>query len=154
MRIALATNPEYAIEVYQPGVGLERVIRLSGARRRPSDAERAGIRTWIARSESHEKDPAIIDRLVAAVPTPDSLPAIDRLAIAPGGEIFATRGGCMLAMRVCESDDFDSKGIYLGLIRLPTRFVTLEIGRDYVLGARYDAEDVPFIEVYRLQKPR
>ena len=48
---------------------------------------------------------------------------------------------------------FDPTGRWLGRIQFPMRFRPLDIGRDYVLGARSDEFDVPRVELYRLTKP-
>jgi hypothetical protein len=49
---------------------------------------------------------------------------------------------------------FDATGRWLGDVSMPPRFVPLEIGADYVLGRSREADKVPRVVLYRLEKPR
>lgn len=46
----------------------------------------------------------------------------------------------------------DNNGSLLGVVALPDRFEPLEIGTDYVLGRRFDADDVEYLAMYALLK--
>jgi hypothetical protein len=48
---------------------------------------------------------------------------------------------------------FDASGRWLGDVALPSRFTPKEIGADYVLGIGRDADDVPHVLMYRIEKP-
>lgn len=48
---------------------------------------------------------------------------------------------------------FDSEGRWLGEVRMPTRFVPMDIGGDWILGTEKDELDVEYLVVYSLFKP-
>src|SRR3990172_1041332 len=84
MRIAIATNPEYRIELWTPAGKLERIIRREGGRRAPTAAERAAAPAAMKRYLDR-MDPATGSKVLAAVPTPDSLPPAVGLTVTPPG---------------------------------------------------------------------
>jgi putative ABC transport system permease protein len=47
---------------------------------------------------------------------------------------------------------FGSDGHFVTRVTTPPRFRVMQIGPDFVLGVRYDADDVPVVEVHRLRK--
>lgn len=152
MRIVLATNPEYNIEVWTPTGKLERVIRRVGGRRAPNAAEKADVPATMRKQMTQRHDTADLERVLAAVPMPDSLPAVMGLVVGPAGEVIVQREGMLPSHRVSLFDVFDVTGRWLGEIRLPTRMRLFELGSDYLLGVRMDSDDVPRVEVYRLRR--
>lgn len=148
-RLFVAVNPEYSIEVWAPGGVLERIIRRPGARRVAGAALREAA--WDVLARRAEDDPQRFNQLRAEIPVPDSLPAVTSLVAAPGGELWAGRS---LAIEEGPRvfDVFDPEGRFLTTVELPERFVLHEVGADYVLGAWTDATDVPFVELYALER--
>lgn len=152
VRIAIAPNPDYTIELWRPRGGIDRIVRRLGARRTPSDRERAGavdqVREW-----NRGADSAQMARIMAEVPVPDSLPAIMGLALSSSGELLVMREGQLRGQERSTWDVFDRDGRFLGELRFPAAFTIREVGPDYILGVRLNEFDVPAIEVYSLQRP-
>jgi len=151
MRIAIATNPEYRIELWTPTGRLERVIRRDGGRRAPTAAERADARASMMR-QLGRMDEATRSRVIAAVPTPDSLPAVIGLTVTPQGEFLVQREGYLPSHVTSIWDVFDRGGRWLGELRLPGHCRILSTGTDNLLVQRGIADDATLIEVYRLKR--
>lgn len=49
-------------------------------------------------------------------------------------------------------DVFSSAGELLGELTVPQGFSIVEVGEDYLLGQRRTADDVPVVELYRLDR--
>ena len=151
MRVAMARNPEYRIEIWTPTGTLERIIRREGARRAPNQAEldfaRTGMLPYLKGA-----DPATMEKVLAAVPTPDSLPAVAGLAITPAGELVVQREGAMIGQASSSWDVFDPEGHWLGSFRLPIHSRLLSIGTDHLVVRRGGESDDRLIEVYRIRR--
>lgn len=150
-RIAIALNPEYRIEIWRPDGVLERTIIRANAQHPPTAEDRAAVPRLLAPYAEMTRVP--VDRLLAEVPAPKLLPAIAGLAFAPGGELLVTREGQLPSQRETLVEVLDRKGEQIGTLHLPPRVRILEVGTDYLLGLRFDADDVPSVELYRLQGP-
>jgi len=151
-RIAIALNPEYVIEIWTLDGRLERLVRRQGARRQPSDTERAEadaqVSNWAAGDE------ALLNRFLAEMEMPDSIPAVYDLKIGAEGDIWVLREGTLESQPEALYDIFDAKGRFLGEMRFPREFRVQEIGVDYILGVSRDENDVPFVEGYSLGRRR
>ncbi|MDP1861874.1 MAG: hypothetical protein Q8K82_24660 [Gemmatimonadaceae bacterium] len=92
--------------------------------------------------------------LFRRMPYPATFPEI--------GELLTDTEGCLWVLdfpRIGDEETqvnapavFDSTGRWLGRVRLPPRFLLLEVGRDHVLGIRRDSLDVQFVELYDLHR--
>ncbi len=151
MRNAIATNPDYRVELWTPTGTLERVVRREGGRRAPTLAEREAAPTLMKRY-LEGVDPATANTIMAAVPTPDSLPALVGLTVTPQGELLVQREGFLPSQVSSLWDVFDSSGRWLGELRLPARTRILSVGTDHLLVQRMTVDDVVLIEVYRLRR--
>ena len=149
-KIAIALNPEYVIEIWTLDGRLERVARRQSARRQPSDAARgeadAQVGNWAAGDE------ALLNRFLAEMEVPDSIPAVYDLKIGVEGDIWVLREGTLQSQPEALYDVFDARGRFLGEMRFPREFRVQEIGVDYVLGVRRDEYDVPSVEMYALER--
>ena len=92
--------------------------------------------------------------LVAALPAPKTRPAYSDLVVDSEGAVWLgafDRGRTQL-LRPSERDwqVFSAGGAWLGSVRFPPRFTVYQIGRDYVLGRRYDDQDVEHVQVLEL----
>jgi hypothetical protein len=147
LRIAIATNPDYSVEMWRPDGTLDRVVRRIGADRTPTQAERAAARESLMGGD----DEALANRIVAEVPEPTVLPAVAALLIDEASHLWAVRwmlpSDSSIAAEVFEPD-----GEYLGEMRLPHRFRPIEIGRDYVLGVFRDENNVSIVQLYGLER--
>jgi hypothetical protein len=149
--VAIALNPEYNVEVWNMHGKLERIIRRSAGRRAPTDAEKAGVRSFIERYL--DGDPRVtVERALAEIPQPDSLPAIAGVTVGPDGELLVQRGGWRESETESLFDIFDNTGRWMAEWRLPMRSRVVEMGRDYVLIVRRSENDVPLIEVYPVNR--
>ena len=151
MRIAIATNPEYRIEVWSPLGKLERVIIRDGGRRAPTQTELADAKTSMVRDLERNGRPNQGD-ILKDVPTPDSLPAVIGLALTPQGEFLVQREGYLPSQATSLWDVYDPTGRWLGELRLPGHFRILSVGLDYLLAQRRTADDAWVVEVHRLTR--
>ncbi len=151
LRVAMAVNPEYSIEVWTPDGRLERIVRRVGARRAPTAAQTRSAREQFLEERRPFDDEATDKRLLAEMQEPDSIPAVYGLAFGPGGDLWVTRGASALAEPVMV-DVFDREGRFLGDLLLPPRFYLVEVGWDYLLGIRWNEDFVPFVEIYALTR--
>lgn len=151
LRVAMVTNPQYVIDLWRPDGRLERSIRRIDGRRAATATDKVAARAQLKANETRysRKDPATVDRIIGAVPVPDSLPSVRRLFITPDGSVLAVRWSIDDKAPVIY-DVFDPRGAFVSVFHMPPRFRVLEFGRDYVLGVRLDDDDVPFVEAYRL----
>ncbi|MBL0170629.1 MAG: hypothetical protein IPP90_07840 [Gemmatimonadaceae bacterium] len=154
MRIVSITNPDYRIEIWTPKGTLERVILRTNGRRAPTREERADARAQMLTMHRRMADPVTLARLVDAVPTPDSLPAAVGLVVSDSGEIVVQREGFPAGPRASAFDVFGADGRWLGAFQFAPRTLLIEVGIDYLLTVRLDADDAPHVEVLRLHRRR
>jgi hypothetical protein len=155
LRIAIASNPDYRIQIWRPDGVLERTLTRANARRAPTAKEKAdATAAMTAAPRLGPPRPGAADRakLMEQVPVPTQLAAVTDLAVAPGGEVLVGREGQLPGQPSTIIDVFNRAGSFIGILRLPPRFKLLDVGTDYVLGRRLDDDDVAVIEVYRLIK--
>lgn len=152
MRIAIGTNPQWEVELWTPQGHLERIVRLTNGRRVPT-AEEVTTATRLLRERelSYSRDTVATLKAVAAVPTPDSLPGMLGLAMSRAGEFAVTRGGVWAEEFPMIIDFFDADGRWTGMREMPPRWRLLDFGLDYLLGVRYDSDDLPHVELYHLE---
>jgi hypothetical protein len=150
-RIAVAINPHYSIELWTTGGRLDRIVRRTGGRREATEEERAKALEEVRGSAM--SDPAMKNRVLADIQVPDSIPSVYGLNVAPDGSLWVKRDLSSLFGGPSVYDVFDPEGEFLGEIRFPPRFRIHDVGDDYVLGVRTAEYDVPFVEMYSLQRP-
>jgi hypothetical protein len=148
LRLYLANNPEYSIEVWVPGPGLTRVVRRNGARWAPSQEEVDAA--WAAVSADVGEE--FTGRVKAISPTPSLIPAVSGLVAGPGGELWVRRGARPESPTFVVLDVFDGSGVFLGEVEIPAEFDIKEVGDDFLLGIRLDEFDIPFVELYSLDR--
>jgi sugar lactone lactonase YvrE len=94
--------------------------------------------------------------LLSAMPDPETRPAYSDLVVDSDGFIWAeeSRGRTLTMTDGLPSkwNVFSPDGEWLGRVQIPHRFFVFEIGSDYVLGRRYDEEDVEHVELLRLTR--
>lgn len=151
MRVATILNPEYRIELWTPSGQLARVVRRVQARRVPTTTERQRADEYTREQGRRGIAPAILEAALAAMPLPDSLPAATSLVVSETGEIFVGRDPWFGA--VSSVDVFDASGRWLGTLTLPARSVIVDAGLDFLLILHFDGDDVPSVEVLRLDRP-
>ena len=149
-----ASNLAYGIEVRTPEGKLTHTIRRDGGRRAPTDAERAAADSTLRSGEGYygTMDPSRREQILAALDTPDSLPAHAGLWVARTGEILSQRWSQWNGDAPKVFDVFGRDGRWLGEISLPPRFLLHEIGEDYLIGVQLDEDDAHSLVVYRLRR--
>lgn len=152
LRIAIAINPEYSIEIWTSNGELAHIVRRVAARRAPTRSEREEARQSLARFA--HGDQALANRFAAELEEPDSIPAASGLLIDSQNHLWVMRSGFLPSQNAAVADVFDETGTYLGELKFPDRFTAHEIGTDYVLGVRRDSNNVPFVELYELDRER
>ncbi len=152
LRLAIATNPDYRIELWSMTGRLERIIERPGARIAPPAEEIPRARESMSSQLQRYLDKATIERVLAQVPTPDSLAAVAGLAMTPSGELLVQREGLLRTQTASVWDVFDVEGRLLGSIRTPGRMRILAAGTDYLLVLRLTEDDGSRVEVYRLRR--
>lgn len=86
-----------------------------------------------------------------AMPYPDSLPAYSELRVDPDGYVWAERFKAFEPSG--QWDVYSHEGVFLGTLTLPAALRVLEIGRDFVLGARQDEVGVEYVQEFELVRP-
>lgn len=147
LRIATALNPDYRIELWTPDGVLERVVMREGARRAPTAAELADVPAALRRG-IRSNDPVRVERILAAVPTPDSLPAMWSISITSLGELLVMREGRLESDTQTLYDVFDREGAWLGTLRLQGRQFILSATDDSLLVLRMADDGVMLVQVY------
>lgn len=162
----LGFNDQYAVRVYNSDWKLDRIIRRAWTPQpltaRDLDAYVDGwLKLWSKKTgaelEAERKE-------MRQSTYPESLPAYSAILASPGGELWvrdpdlsgAPGCWCFAGLPTVPSkwSVFDAGGRWLGDIPMPPRFIPVEIGADYVLGRSRDADNVPHVMMYRIEKPR
>lgn len=153
VRIAIATNPAWEVETWSTGGQLQRLIRLDGGRHATTREEREASAHLLRQQESRgTRDPARLEQLLAAVPSPDSTPGVLKLVMSGTGELAVIRGGLWAEGFPITIDFFDPSGRWLATKEMPARWRLLDFGEDYLLGVRQDEDDLPHLELYGLKR--
>lgn len=155
---------EYAIRVYDSDWNLARIIRRAWTPRRFTNAEidayvDGWMRLW-SNKTGVERDAERREMRAAAYP--DFLPAYSAILATPSGELWVREPDltgapgcwCLAGLPTVPSrwSVFDSDGRWLGDVAMPARFVPLEIGSDYVLGRSREADEIPRVVMYWLER--
>lgn len=150
IRMYMAHNPAYEIEVWRPEGRLERIVRRPGASLAPSDEERAEARQVTL----DDLFGNFADRFADQIVMPDSVSAVWGLTAGPDGELWVKRGPVLPSTRTSDFDVFDGDGIYRGTVSVPRSVELLEVGSDYLLALHLDEVDVPYVEMWGLERGR
>ena len=97
-------------------------------------------------------EPDIQAKVLAAMVTPDSIPAHFGLWMASTGELLSRRWGLWDSATPGIFDVIDRDGRWLGTLTLPPKFRPLQIGADFLLGVQLDEDDIPSVVVYGLER--
>jgi hypothetical protein len=91
-------------------------------------------------------------RLIDQSPTPDSLPAYDRMLIDRDGALWLREYRAPPDVRVAWNV-FDRSGRWLTRVDLPAQLDVRDIGADYLIAITRDSLDVELVRLYRLTRP-
>jgi hypothetical protein len=181
-RLFVSDTSQYHISMYDADGKLLRVVQRSVARRPYDPTWRAeveeGVTAALRRDRNLPVDPGVRDRMVSSILPPDvpaNLPVIDRLLVAPDGELWVERGDLhprpgMRAVahahgyvrhawrpewKAAQSFDlFDARGIYRGSVAFPPDFAPMAATANRMYGISYDELGVEYIVAFEITAPR
>ncbi|MFW6201090.1 MAG: hypothetical protein ACOC8B_00810, partial [Gemmatimonadota bacterium] len=149
-RVHVTTGAEPGFDVHAVAGVLERRVRLRRAARPVDDSVIDALRAvWVALDSSRDWAREV-ERLIADMPMPDALPAVDRLQVDATGHVW------LRSFEVAASDQaewyvFDaSDAEFLGCVMLPADLEVTDIGPDYVLGVGRTPVGVEQVQVFNL----
>ncbi|MFQ5704191.1 MAG: 6-bladed beta-propeller [Gemmatimonadales bacterium] len=151
-RVYIGTADTYEVAGYGMDGQLRLLIRLAGLNLSLSQVE-------IDRYVDDQVQQATSDnarrsrrRYYADIEFPEELPAYSVLMADADGLLwirdYARPGVEQTTWRV-----FDTNGVYVARVTLPSGFRVFEIGPDYILGSQTDELDVEYVRLYELVKP-
>lgn len=141
----------YEISYYNIEGVLKRLVRLRRPNRSVTADDIERYRQRRLESVDDENQRIMMERRLAAMPFPETLPAFDRFVVDSDGNLWVEE------YRLPGDDKprwtvFDREGQMLGVVEAPERFRIYEIGTDFVLGRWTDELDIEHIRLYRLEK--
>jgi len=145
------TSDRYEIGRYSADGALEMLIRRAVEPRPVTQADVDAYKQRLL-SARYGRDRQEVERLVADIPFPETMPLFSELRVDAEGNLWVEeyrRPGD----RQPRWTIFDSTGQMLGTIEISERFTIFEIGKDYVLGRWTDNFDIEFVRLYGLIKP-
>lgn len=156
-RLLFGVNTDYRIEVHGLDGRLERVIRKPFQRQPVTDADTAAFRKMLR--ETYRRSgipPMAIPQVMSVVQFADYYPAFANLLTGPNGTLWAQRvktassvgKGVEFDARDVGSPEwevFDREGRYLGVVKLPDRFVPVDVEGDHIYGVWRDDLDVQYV---------
>jgi hypothetical protein len=151
LRIALWASHDYRIELWTPAGVLERIVQRIGARRATPKVATPEEREYTART-IFNLDAATRERVLDAVPRPDSMPALVDLEFTSDGHLLVQREGFLAMQSTSSWDVFAPDGRFLGSFRLPGNARIIQAGKDFLLVQRRTVEGGVLVEIYRVTR--
>ena len=151
-RIALWASHDYRIELWTPAGVLERIVQRIGARRATPRVATSAERQYMARTIGY-LDATTRERVLDAVPRPDSMPALVDLEFTRDGHLLVQREGLLEMQSVSTWDVFAPDGIFLGSIQLPGNARIIQADADFLLVQLRTSDAGVLLEVHRIRRP-
>jgi hypothetical protein len=153
-RIYVGTGDTYELAAYEPGRGLQSLIR---ADREPvpvtDDDIQAYSRTLVTMGgEGQGGVNHQLQELLARAPYPKAMPAYTDLKADRDGNLWIQEPGKPGDTRGELWTVINPEGRVLGTVRTPQGLAVKQIGSDWVLGTTLDEEDVEHLRLYQLVK--
>jgi hypothetical protein len=150
-RVILGGNDAYELAVYTAQGVLERLIRRRQQPRPVTDAAFEALKQKRLEGTDASWRPRM-EAMYAAMPRPATMPFYASALVDDEGNLwvqdFQAPSDTAVTWTV-----FDPEGRMLGPVVMPDRFRPTHIGRDFVLGVRFDELDVERVELFTLQRP-
>lgn len=146
-----ATGEDLAVDVLGADGRLRRRIRAAVPTREVSAEDRARFREQMLEG-SRGPARARLEAMLANMPFPPALPALERLLVDDAGNLWASeyrRPGEMAGERW---KVIDRSGRWLGVVEMPQGFRATHVGRDFVLGITRDSVNVERVRLHRLTR--
>lgn len=152
LRIALWSSDDYRIEIWTPAGVLERIVQRVGARRATPAVATPQEREYTARTIGY-LDAATRQRVLDAVPRPDSMPALVDLEFTSDGHLLVQREGLLQMQPASIWDVFARDGIFLGSFQLPGNARMIQADADFLLVQRRTSDAGVLLQVHRIRRP-
>jgi hypothetical protein len=152
-RVYAGSAESYEVEVYHPGLGLERLIRVSVPPGAVTPAMVEALRREQLGESPNEEHRRSVERRFAQFEAPEFLPSYNGFRLDAAGVLWVEE-------YLAPGEDeprwqlFDGEGRWLTTVAMPARFRVLEIGEDYLLGVWRDEFDVEYLRLYGLERRR
>jgi hypothetical protein len=153
-RVLLSAPEKWEIRFFSSEGLLRRILRAPVPRipvtteirtARSNDIEDIALQAGLTSGEAA--------RIDAQMPVPDSLPAIEEMMWDQLDNLWVGRRTAELN-KTEHFDVFDVTGRWLSTVHFPSDLGSIrEIGEDYVLAVWWDELWVPYVRLYRLEKP-
>jgi len=153
-RVAVSSPERWEIRFFDSGGALQRILRASIPRVAVTSEVRAERRAYLVDwAEQFRLPPGQGESVDDQFPVPDSLPAIASIRWDRAGNLWVGRREPD-PNATKDYDVFDLDGSWISTVTFPPELGRiLEIGEDYVLSSWLDDLNVPYLRMYRLQKP-
>jgi len=153
---------EYSVRAYSADGRLTRIVRRRWTAQHVTEADKDAHtiewgRRWIRSTGAEEEQERADHR---DDPYAATVPAFSQMIVDGAGRLWVRDTHLRDADRVGELNTapvipstwsvFDAEGRWLCEVTMPTGFLPMEIGREYVLGLAISANDVATIALYRL----
>jgi hypothetical protein len=141
----------YRVNGFGPNGPVRRIVRRT-RRAAPllDDSVRRFRENELARAATAEER-RMTEAWLSMMPYPKEIPQYSGLMADPLGRLWVRRWA--LEPERAPWDVYDAKGKPIGRALLPEGLRATELGPDYVLGVRRDANGVDLVEVYRFRLP-
>jgi len=151
-RFYVAANDSYEIRVHGRDGGLQSIVRRQHD---PIEVTDADIEARREERLGGNVAPGLGETMVDvldATPIRETMPAYDEVTVDRVGNLWVEE-----YRRPRETlrrwAVFDARGVWLGTLSVPDRFVILDVGDDYVLGRWTDDLEIEHVQMYELIKP-
>lgn len=153
-RVFVGTGDRYELAAYEPKRGLRALLRAERDPVPVTEGDIEGYRRELLTigGEGDAQAKRQQDRLLAAAPYPEKMPAFTRIVPDTEGNLWVQdpqkpgmRSGTLWTV-------FSPAGQARGTVRLPDRLNVQQIGADWVLGIRLDGDNVEHLQLYELTK--
>jgi len=160
--IWIAPNDDYTVRMLDAAGRVRRLVRVLSAPVRVTAEHLAAWRAdlFARYPDLTQAQRAETERVLAAMPVPETMPAYDGIDVDREGNLWAHAYRLPGNTGPDSVRVFDTRGRWLGDLSLPAGIkrqgqpLPLEIGDDWILGIWTDALDVDYVRLYRLAKGR
>jgi hypothetical protein len=147
----VATNDSYEIKAYAQDGTLRSVTRRHFAHLNVTEEDVQAVREQVLGDDMPAEMQEMLEEVVNAMPTPETMPAYSSALLDDVGNLWVEE--------YRQPDDevrrwtvFDTGGVLLGTLLMPTGCRMLSAGHDFLLGTWRDELDVEYVQMYALMK--
>jgi hypothetical protein len=158
-RFVWAATDSFHLHVHSPDGRLLLLIRKAHTPRRVTASDVDPIIEQRVMAVRDEGARPLVRRMLGRLPT-STFPALGAAPDNGPSLMVDDDGNIWVAEYALPGDErniravFDSTGVWLGAVELPSRFAPRHIGADFVLGAARDSLDLEQVQLFGLRKSR